>query len=215
MCLIKKGYFDRTQQTISQVAGIYAQPPRGPTILSLPLTLITINVNLSIFYSYGALFLSILVGISRTSVLNIWLIIEVNAIVFLLTLLVTRESLSSQALVKYFLVQALSSMIIVLGTSSSISSIGGVIIAQVALLVKLGAVPGHSWYLSVVQDLRWLNIFIMSTFQKLLPLFLLTSLCTTGEVLFLSSLSLTSGFIAIGSSTLKRLVGFSRILNLG
>ena len=135
---------------------------------------------------------------------------------FLLTLLLTREGPNHRALVKYFLVKALSSITIVLGTPPSVSSIGGVTIAQVALLVKLGAVPGHSWYLSVVQDLRWLNIFIVPTSQKLLPLFfLLTPLCTAGEVLFLSGLSLTSGPMAIGSFTLKRPAGVSRILNLG
>ena len=96
--------------------------------------------------------------------------IEVKAIVFLLTLLLTREGPNHRALVKYFLVKALSSVTTVLGTPPCLLY-RGVTIAQVALPVKLESVPGHNWHPSVVQDLRWLNIFIVSTSQKLLPLF--------------------------------------------
>ena len=89
---------------------------------------------------------------------------------FLLTLLLTREGPNHRALVKYFLVKALSSVTTVLGTPPCLLY-RGVTIAQVALPVKLESVPGHNWHPSVVQDLRWLNIFIVSTSQKLLPLF--------------------------------------------
>ena len=89
------------------------------------------------------------------------------------------------------------------------------VIGLMALIIKLGIVPFHSWYLSLLQDLRWVSILILSTVQKLLPLFFLRRLISSYEIFIMALLSRFSGVWALGSSSLKRLVGYSSLLNIG
>jgi len=82
------------------------------------------------------------------------------------------------------------------------------------MVVKLGCIPAHLWYLSVIQDLRWLNITLVSTIQKILPIFVLV--CTRSKIfiIFLVTMSSLSGVLVSYSLTLKRVFGYSRIINL-
>merc|ERR1711935_9642 len=74
---------------------------------------------------------------------------------------------------------------------------------------------GSTWgYLAVIQGLGWVNVFTLSTIQKLLPLFLLSRVSETVEVLIISGTSALSGLLATSSTNLKRFIGYSRILNV-
>jgi hypothetical protein len=87
----------------------------------------------------------VLVGLIRNTLLNLWLILELNTILFLLILFTLEGSLSAGALVKYFIVQAFRSMGLVLGGVALPTRVGpGLILVQVSIIVKLGALPGHA-----------------------------------------------------------------------
>ena len=174
-----------------------------------------INVNLSIHYSYGLLLLSVLVGLIRNTLLNLWLILELNTILFILILFTSEGLANAGSLVKYFVIQTFRSVGLILGGVTLPARAGpGLIIIQICIIVKLGALPGHGWYLSVIQRLGWANIFTLSTIQKLMPLFLLIRISRMAEVLIISATSVISGLFATSSIRLKRLIGYSSILNV-
>lgn len=140
--------------------------------------------------------------------------IEINTILFLLIVL-TRGGVDKKAVAKYFITQAASAMVIVLGgIIISTENYLSVALIQAAMVVKLGCIPAHLWYLSVIQDLRWLNITLISTIQKILPIFVLV--CTRSKIfiIFLVTMSSLSGVLVSYSLTLKRVFGYSRIINL-
>ena len=87
-------------------------------------------------------------------------------------------------------------------------------VAQASMVVKLGAIPGHMWYVSIIQDLSWVNIFTLSTLQKILPLLGLIVVTPQYVIVALFSLSATASIFATMSSSLKRLIGYSSILNV-
>ena len=173
-----------------------------------------INVNLSIYYSHFLLCLSILVGASSGSLFNLWLIIEINTVLFLLVIITTRDRVGGGGLSKYFIVQALSSLVMIIGVVYSPYTGAGLMVAQASMVVKLGAIPGHMWYVSIIQDLGWVNIFTLSTLQKILPLLGLIVVTPQYVIAALFSLSATASIFATMSSSLKRLIGYSSILSV-
>lgn len=42
------------------------------------------------------------------------------------------------------------------------------------LLIKLGLPPFHYWYINLINNLTWIRCFILSTWQKIIPIILLT-----------------------------------------
>lgn len=87
--------------------------------------------------------LSILVGASSGSLFNLWLIIEINTVLFLLVIITTRDRVGGGGLSKYFIVQALSSLVMIIGVVYSPYTGAGLMVAQASMVVKLGAIPGH------------------------------------------------------------------------
>ena len=90
----------------------------------------------------------------------------------------------------------------------------GLPLCQAAIILKLGGIPCHMWYISVLQDLKWEDIFSLSTVQKLLPLFFFSSVAPKSAMLVFLLMSRLAGILASVSSSIKRLIGYSRILNL-
>ena len=175
-----------------------------------------ITVNLSLAFIYPLLGLSLIVGLSSTNSLTLWMILEVNTILFISIVYLIPGSKKTSALVKYFTIQSLRSLLFIFTrVSRAVLSRFGLTITILALILKLGIVPLHLWYLSILQDLNWIRIFILSTVQKLLPLFFISSLINAYEAILVALVSRVAGIWALGVSSLKRLVGYSSLLNIG
>ena len=157
---------------------------------------------------------SISTALSRTSLLNIWLIIEINTILFLSIL--CSSSAGRKRIIKYFIIQAAASITIVLSLLLvSSNTTFSLLLAQGSLVIKLGAIPGHIWYISIIQDLRWLNIFILSTIQKIIPLRILSRLSPHFAITVFILISRLGGLLGTKSRSIKRLLAYSGVLNVG
>ena len=157
---------------------------------------------------------SISTALSRTSLLNIWLIIEINTILFLSIL--CSSSAGRKRIIKYFLIQAAASITIVLSLLLvSSNTTFSLLLAQGSLVIKLGAIPGHIWYISIIQDLKWLNIFILSTIQKIIPLRILSRLSPHFAITVFILISRLGGLLGTKSRSIKRLLAYSGVLNVG
>jgi len=83
-----------------------------------------------------------------------------------------------QPMVKYFTIQVVGSATSVIGFMCldiwMHASATAIIIT--GLLIKRGFFPFHSWVPTVVIESRWLSAFLILTWQKLRPMFIITSL---------------------------------------
>jgi len=173
-----------------------------------------INVTLSSFYLYLLLLFSVSTALSRTSLLNIWLIIEINTILFLSIL--CSSLAGRKRIIKYFIIQASASIAIVLRLLLVSSNTNfSLLLTQGSLVIKLGTIPGHIWYISIIQDLRWLNIYILSTIQKIIPLRILSRLSPHFAIMFFILISRLGGLLGTKSRSIKRLMAYSGVLNVG
>lgn len=78
---------------------------------------------------------------------------------------------SVRAAIKYFFIQAYASIIFLLGPL--LNSLFELSIL-IAIIIKLGASPFHNWYPSVISNLNWFSALVLSTWQKIAPLWILS-----------------------------------------
>nr|YP_009092382.1 NADH dehydrogenase subunit 2 [Orthogonalys pulchella]AIC37447.1 NADH dehydrogenase subunit 2 [Orthogonalys pulchella] len=125
------------------------------------------------------LILSMIMCISSNSWFLMWMGLEFNLVSFIL-MLILNKMMEWNVLMKYFLIQSLSSSLFVFLTMFNFilnmnffSSIF-LILINVSLLMKLGIYPFHKWFPNIMNHLVWYNCLILSTFQKLAPLVILS-----------------------------------------
>nr|YP_009500727.1 NADH dehydrogenase subunit 2 [Lanthanaphalara mira]AWU48948.1 NADH dehydrogenase subunit 2 [Lanthanaphalara mira] len=166
------------------------------------------------------LILSILLSISSHSWMMIWMGMEVNLIVFIMINLLYKNLFTMESSMKYFLIQSLGSLIFLVSLSFNSMMYEEwpylyMYSLPMAMMLKSGLSPFHSWTPEVISKMSYLTIFLFLTLQKLVPLTI--SFCSWMEILMMSSLlNIIVGSIGgmIQSSLIKILI-FSSMSNAG
>nr|WGO57925.1 NADH dehydrogenase subunit 2 [Episymploce sundaica] len=125
----------------------------------------------------------IMITISSNSWLGAWMGLEINLLSFIPVMSSNENIFTTEASLKYFLVQALASSILLFliisktmleDMFSMFNSTTSSMIMTTPLLLKGGAAPFHWWFPSVMEGLNWSNCFILMTLQKIAPLILIS-----------------------------------------
>nr|YP_009041218.1 NADH dehydrogenase subunit 2 [Gramastacus lacus]CDQ51981.1 NADH dehydrogenase subunit 2 [Gramastacus lacus] len=166
-------------------------------------------------------FLSLISGtilsISSSSWLLAWIGLELNLMSFIPLISSKTNLISSEAALKYFLIQALGSAIIVFSsTMLTIYSSFSLLAISFALLLKMGACPFHFWFPQVMEGMNWLHATLLMTVQKLAPMFLISYL--TFNMFCWVAIAAAACFSAIigaigglNQTSLRKILAFSSI----
>lgn len=160
-----------------------------------------------------------LISLSSPYWILIWAGIEIRLLGLIPIILAFRSSLNKEGAVKYFVVQAIGSILVLAGsllmffpsfTWEYISSFYrnqflSVVVLFFGLFIKLGIFPFHLWVPGVIASIRWASCLLILTWQKIAPLFFISYLIQTGAYEY-------SNFI-ITSCALRSLVGGVRGVN--
>lgn len=162
-----------------------------------------------------ALLYSVVLCVSSSTFLAAWVAIEINMLsfVFLISFLKTWSYYSPAAL--YFCPQALGSLVflITILLNKIIEARGSGVMILIAMALKIGAPPFHFWFLEIAIDLRATTFFILSTIQKIIPLFILSQLeQTTFMRILFGSWALLSTIIAAQTYWISKILASSSIL---
>uniref|UniRef100_A0AAU6W8H3 NADH-ubiquinone oxidoreductase chain 2 n=1 Tax=Tinodes ventralis TaxID=3144872 RepID=A0AAU6W8H3_9NEOP len=164
------------------------------------------------------LLMSTLFILSNNSWIISWLLMEINLFSFI-PLISNKNSYSSESLMKYFFIQTVYSLMLFMTILMMMNwmNIKNTIIKfmNLMILMKMGSAPMHFWYIQLIESLSWMNLFLISTWQKIIPLILLTYNFNM-NILFLS-IYLNSLFSALGGInqiSLRKILGYSSINHL-
>nr|YP_009400039.1 NADH dehydrogenase subunit 2 [Segonzacia mesatlantica]ARW69937.1 NADH dehydrogenase subunit 2 [Segonzacia mesatlantica] len=171
----------------------------------------------SSFFFFFTLTLGTLLSISSSSWFGAWVGLELNLLSFIPLITIKTNSYLSEAALKYFLIQALASTLIIM--SSCLIFLLPTPIAPLilmALLLKLGAAPFHFWFPQIMEGLSWPQAFILMSIQKLAPMFLISYLMTSPTLMQITilSASLSAMVGALGGLNimkLRKIMAFSSI----
>nr|YP_026117.1 NADH dehydrogenase subunit 2 [Philaenus spumarius]AAT39431.1 NADH dehydrogenase subunit 2 [Philaenus spumarius] len=163
------------------------------------------------------MFVSPLISLSSNNWFGSWMGLEINLISFTPLMPSKNNYYSSESSMKYFIIQSVSSMILLLGIISlSLMMSYSYLIMICALMAKLGVAPFHMWAPSVMEGISWFNCFIFLTWQKLAGLMLMSYIIINSMVVFPVIASLIIGsFGGINQSSMKKLMAYSSINNMG
>lgn len=160
--------------------------------------------------------LGVLISINANNPLLVWLGLEINLISFLPLLLESNSSIRSSNIIKYFLIQTITSLVVLFLIIPFSLSMASKLIDRtfiIALFIKLGIPPYHFWLPSVIQSASWTNCFILSTVQKLAPLYLIARVSSFNKLIILiACLSLIIRSLGgLAQTNLRPLIAYSSI----
>nr|ANN13249.1 NADH dehydrogenase subunit 2 [Astacus leptodactylus]ANN13262.1 NADH dehydrogenase subunit 2 [Astacus leptodactylus] len=160
--------------------------------------------------------LGVVLSISSNSWFGAWAGLELNLMSFIPLISSSSNKYSSESALKYFLIQALASIVIIFSASFTLLTYNFIMLFSLALLLKLGAAPFYFWLPQVMEGLNWLQIMILMTLQKVGPMVLLSYLMYDkySFTLIFSSALLSAIIGAAGGMNqtfLRKIMAFSSI----
>nr|QLY90110.1 NADH dehydrogenase subunit 2 [Micromorphus albipes] len=168
-----------------------------------------------------------LMAISANSWMMAWMGLEINLLSFIPLMNEINNLKSSESSLKYFLIQALASSILMFSIILSymktnmlfslefLNEYPNMMIIS-ALILKCGAAPFHFWFPEVMEGLTWTNAMMLMTWQKLAPLVLISY--TPNMSMLLSFIILSTMIGALGGlnqTSMRKIMAFSSINHLG
>nr|YP_010184509.1 NADH dehydrogenase subunit 2 [Thysanoteuthis rhombus]ACZ72739.1 NADH dehydrogenase subunit 2 [Thysanoteuthis rhombus]QVH33941.1 NADH dehydrogenase subunit 2 [Thysanoteuthis rhombus] len=184
------------------------------------------------FFPSNFLFVMIMImgtmlSLSSSHWLTMWMGLELNLMGFLPLMNIKGKMLEAEASMKYFIIQSMSSSVLIISSvimyNSSLSwysmftdNITSNLI-MLSLILKLGGAPLHFWMPSITKQMTWGILFMMLTWQKLAPLFMLSLINSNQLTLLLISVASTimGSIMALNQTNLQLIITYSSISHLG
>lgn len=171
------------------------------------------------------LILGTLITISSNSWLGVWIGLEINLLSFIPLIIEQNNLISTEASLKYFLIQAFASSLLLFSIILfflfnnfliNFSFINIYELISLPLIIKRGIAPFHFWFPNVIEGINWISRLILITWQKIAPLIVISYL--TNYFLFVIVIIISTIVGAIGGlnqTSLRKILAFSSINHLG
>nr|YP_010177770.1 NADH dehydrogenase subunit 2 [Ripeacma umbellata]QST15499.1 NADH dehydrogenase subunit 2 [Ripeacma umbellata] len=181
------------------------------------------SLNSNKMFFIFILFFSTLISISSNSWFGCWIGLEINLLSFIPLISDSKNLLTTEASLKYFLTQSIASINflfsilfkLILMKNFEINNYLSIMINS-SLLMKMGAAPFHFWFPNIIEGLSWFNCFILMTWQKITPMILLSYYFNKTFLIIIMTLNTIIGAIGgLNQTSLRKLMAFSSINNLG
>nr|UFR82864.1 NADH dehydrogenase subunit 2 [Jumnos ruckeri] len=171
------------------------------------------------------LMIGTMISISSYSWIGMWMGLEINLLSIIPLMSSTKNMMSSEAALKYFITQALASTILLFSiimtslyfTFNMNFNLYISLVFNTSLLTKMGAAPFHFWFPEVMEGLNWSNSIIMLTWQKIAPMILLmySNMNTTYFIIVIIFSMLISGISGINQTSMRKILSYSSINHIG
>nr|YP_009726405.1 NADH dehydrogenase subunit 2 [Batrachuperus sp. 2 PZ-2020]QHR93044.1 NADH dehydrogenase subunit 2 [Batrachuperus sp. 2 PZ-2020] len=185
-------------------------------------------------YALSILLSSLSLGTMITFISNHWFMawmgLEINTLAIIPLMTKLHHPRATEAAIKYFLIQASASALILFSSTINAWFTGEwtiiniqtqlpSIMLTIALAMKLGIAPFHLWMPDVLQGLSLLTCLILSTWQKLAPMTLLimTHQLMNSNMLIIMALLSTfiGGWGGLNQTQLRKIMAYSSIAHMG
>lgn len=167
-----------------------------------------------------------IITISSTSLIGVWIGLEINLLSFIPLIINTNNLLTTEAALKYFLNQVLASLVLLFLIIFIINNYIFIFFNRIhrhfinliicAILIKIGAAPFHFWLPQVIDKIRWNNNLILITIQKIAPIIILSYIINTFFLRFIIVLNIIIRAIrGFNQTSLRKIMAFSSINHIG
>nr|YP_009346110.1 NADH dehydrogenase subunit 2 [Potamilus alatus]AMZ00189.1 NADH dehydrogenase subunit 2 [Potamilus alatus] len=163
-------------------------------------------------------FSTTLLANTSSNMLFVWLMMELNSLTFIPIIMDTHNITDTETSIKYLIPQTLGSSMFLTSAFLTYAKIQSSPLTSIALLLKLGSAPMHMWFPPVMYSINMTAGLILLTWQKVMPLLLLTNPQLSYPPIVIASAMMSAlwGSIAgLNQTNLLILMSFSSINHLG
>ncbi|UAT98642.1 NADH dehydrogenase subunit 2 (mitochondrion) [Muscidifurax raptorellus] len=176
------------------------------------------------YYSYilfiPMLIISNFLMLITNSFFSMWMIMEINLISFI-CLMIYDKNLKMNNLINYFLIQVYNSYMFLLSMILMNYNLmdSMIYLMNLSMLIKMGSPPFYMWYLKLLNNLNWMNIFFLSTLQKIIPLIILKNILVMEMSMIMNLIimilaSMYSSFKGLNELNIKNIFCYSSIIQM-
>nr|QHZ87490.1 NADH dehydrogenase subunit 2 [Agriocnemis femina] len=176
--------------------------------------------NLSKMMFLSSMITGTTITISSKTWIMMWIGLEMNLLSFIPLMAQNKNPYETEASMKYFMTQAMASMIMLMALILSDMKMETEIpkmMMLTAIFIKMGAAPFHMWFPSVMQGLSWMNCLLLMTWQKIAPMIMTSYLMSTGLlsnlIIILSVLVGAGG--GFNQTSIRKMMAYSSISHIG
>ena len=174
------------------------------------------------FIFLSTLFISTIIIVTSSNWIILWLRIEVNIIAFIPLILISRKNKELEGAIKYFLIQTMGSISILLAVfmynSLPINNIRAIMIL-IRIIIKIGVAPFHIWLPQVINNIMWIICLFIITWQKLGPIIITSYVLNRWSLQILIILAIINGAVGalggINQTQIRPLIAYSSISHIG
>lgn len=174
-----------------------------------------INLNLTKIIFLTLLIFRTLISISASNWLSIWIGLELNLFSIIPILNFKSSIYSIEATIKYFLIQAFASilLLIFLINKNFLFFNNNNLLIIIPLLIKLRLIPFHLWLPSIIEGLNWISCLLITTWQKISPLIIISYLNINKNLIFLITLISINSIFGLNQNSIRKVLAISSINN--
>nr|UNS18827.1 NADH dehydrogenase subunit 2 [Ixodes ovatus] len=164
---------------------------------------------------YWILLMSLLMASSSSFWFSLWMTLEMNMMIYI-PIMNSKNFLSSNSMLYYYIIQSLSSSMFFMSSLMSTILLNQIFnyIIIIAMMIKLGSAPFHSWYPQISEGLNYTPFFILSTLQKIIPLYIISIFQNNLIIMFIMFSSLMGSLGGLNQTSLKKILAFSSISHM-
>nr|AHY86967.1 NADH dehydrogenase subunit 2 [Athene cunicularia] len=170
------------------------------------------------------------ITISSNHWMMAWVGLEVNTLAIIPLISKSHHPRAVEAAIKYFLVQASASALLLFSSminawfsgqwdTAQMTHPTACLLLTVAIAMKLGLVPFHFWYPEVLQGTPLTTALLLSTLMKFPPLTLLLMTHNSLNPTLLTTMAVSSaalgGWMGLNQTQTRKILAFSSISHLG
>nr|YP_009104555.1 NADH dehydrogenase subunit 2 [Porphyrio porphyrio]AHB23322.1 NADH dehydrogenase subunit 2 [Porphyrio porphyrio] len=187
------------------------------------------NPHANLVFS-SSLILGTTITISSNHWMMAWTGLEINTLAIIPLISKSHHPRATEAAIKYFLVQAAASTLLLFSSTINAWHTGQWDITQLtqptaslllttAISMKLGLAPFHFWFPEVLQGSSPTTALLLSTLMKLPPIAILLLVSHSLNPTLLTTLAVLSaalgGWMGLNQTQLRKILAFSSISHLG
>nr|YP_010736884.1 NADH dehydrogenase subunit 2 [Pedionis sagittata]WEP24758.1 NADH dehydrogenase subunit 2 [Pedionis sagittata] len=170
------------------------------------------NFNSTNLLFFNTMMIGVMVSLSSNNWVNMWTGMEIG--VLSLVPMMTQEKISSDSPIKYFLIQSISSSLMILSLMAMSMEINFKMIMLISMMIKIGASPFHNWVLSMIEGMNFYMMLMMFTIIKIPGMLVISMMNEQTQIWSVMSM-LTGSMLAMNQCSIKKILALSSIYNLG
>lgn len=174
----------------------------------------------------SCLILGTIISISSSSLLGVWIGLEINLLSFIPLMINTNNLLTTEASLKYFLNQVLASLVLLFLIIFIINNYIFIFFNEIyshlinliicTILIKIGAAPFHFWLPQVIDKINWSNNLILITIQKIAPIIILSYIINLTFLRIIIAINIIIRALrGFNQTSLRKIIAFSSINHIG